>query len=357
MAKKSNSATPRRKRSSTPLYDFPGLFDYMDIDLGAGDVNESREPEIPEQHVSQAAEKQNLTIDKSKLARMSSLRFISFGSGSSGNCSYIGYDAGEGRSTGVLIDAGINPDIVYQGLKDNKIDINSISGILLTHDHGDHVSYVYKMLRANKHMVVYTTMRTMKGLLRRHSISNRIKDYHKIIYIEHPFDAGKLNITAFRTSHDGTENVGYVIKSKDGGHTFVIATDTGIVTPEADRYLRDANYIVIESNYDLAMLQRGPYPEYLKARIIGERGHLENRQAADYIKSIVHPALSHIFLCHLSEENNTPEIALETMRSALLEKGLTIGDPANPLMTADTDIALTVLPRHEVSPQFILRHK
>lgn len=308
-------------------------------------------------HVSPSADRQNLSIDTTKLSRRSSLRFISFGSGSSGNCSYLGYDLGEGKSRGVLIDAGIEPDTVYASLRDNKIDLNTISGILLTHDHGDHVKYAYNILRANRHMVIYTTMRTMNGLLRRHNISRRIKDYHKIIYIEHPFTAGGMTITAFKTSHDGTENVGFAIETDDNEHNFVIATDTGVITPEADRYLRQANYIVIESNYDASMLRNGPYPEYLKARIQSERGHLDNREAARYIREIVRPQLSHIFLCHLSNENNTPELALENMRNALLEKGLRIGDPANPLMSADTDIALTVLPRREVTPQFILRHK
>lgn len=347
----------RRKRSTSPLNDLPGLFDHLDIDFAGSGMATPANPVQHEKHVSQVAEQQSLKIDASKLQRPSSLRYISFGSGSSGNCAYLGLDTGEGSSTGVLIDAGVEPRIVYDALRDNRIDIRSISGILLTHDHGDHVKFVYPMLRANRHMVVYTTMRTMTGLLRRHNISNRIKDYQKIIYIEHPFDAAKFSITAFRTSHDGTENVGYSITTHDGAHNFVIATDTGIVTQEADNYLRKANYIVIESNYDHHMLMDGPYPEFLKARIVGDRGHLDNKYTADYLKKIIHPGLSHIFLCHLSEENNTPDIALSTTRNALASLGLRIGDPANPLMTADTDLALAILPRREVTPQFILRHK
>lgn len=339
----------------------PGLFDYLDIDLADAGASTSDTPTPPRSgtpaHVAQTAESQDFNIDTAALTRRSSMRFISFGSGSSGNCAYLGFDTGEGRSTGILIDAGVEPTEIYNTLRDNKIDLASISGILLTHDHGDHVGYVYKILRSNKHMAVYTTMRTMEGLLRRHSISRRIKDYHHIIYIEHPFKAGGMNVTAFKTSHDGTENVGFCIESVDGAHRFVIATDTGIITPEADRYLRTANYIVIESNYDERMLANGPYPEYLKARIAGDRGHLENKVTAEYIRGIVHPGLSHVFLCHLSQENNTPEIAVETMRSALTAKGLRIGDPANPLMAADTDIALGILPRRQITPQFILRHK
>lgn len=351
-----NNGKPRRKRSTNPLDDLPGLFDYVDIDLGGAEVSGGNIA-TPDKHVSQAAERQGLEIEASQLRRPSSLRYISFGSGSSGNCAFLGLDTGEGSTSGILIDAGVEPDIVYEGLRDNRIDIRNISGILLTHDHGDHVKFVYPIVRANRHMVVYTTMRTMNGLLRRHNISNRVKEYQKIIYIEHPFDAARFKVTAFRTSHDGTENVGYSIATADGQHNFVIATDTGIVTAEADNYLRKANYVVIESNYDHRMLMNGPYPEFLKARIVGDRGHLDNIVTANYLKSIVHPGLSHIFLCHLSEENNTPEIALETTRNALLSLGLRIGDPSNPLMSADTDLALAVLPRRKVTPQFILRHK
>ena len=359
MSPKYNNGKPRRKRSVDPLSDLPGLFDHLDIDLSSNDAFSAAEiaAEQPRQHVSQTADLQSLNIDTTKLVRPSSLRFISFGSGSSGNCSYLGFDAGEGRSTGVLIDAGVEPDRVYEALSDNRIDLRSITGILLTHDHGDHVKYAYNIVRANKHMVIYTTMRTMTGILRRHSISSRIKDYQKIIYIEHPFDAGKFTVTAFKTSHDGTENVGFAIDSHDGQHKFVITTDTGFITPEADRYLRMANYIIIESNYDKDMLVRGPYPEYLKARIVGERGHMDNIDTARYLAEIVSPAVSHVFLCHLSEENNTPEIALRTTRDALVAKGLRIGDPANPLSFETTDLSLAVLPRNSVTPQYILRHK
>lgn len=356
MAKKLYNSTPRKKRSTTPLIDMPGLFDGIDIDVSR-DFKISETVAIHDRHVSQRADRQDFKLDSGSLTRPSSLRFISFGSGSSGNCSYLGFDRGEGRSTGVLIDAGIEPDIVYAALRDNKIELSSISGILLTHDHGDHVKYAYNILRNNRHMVLYTTMRTMSGILRRHSVSRRIKDYHKIIYKEFEFEAGGFKVTAFETSHDGTENVGFSINSADGQHRFVIATDTGKITDRADAYLRQANYIVIESNYDLVMLRSGSYPEYLKARILSDRGHLDNVGAASYISEILNPGLSHVFLCHLSEENNTPEKALETMRRALTDKGLRIGDPANPLMSSDTDIALAVLPRRTVSPQYILRHR
>ncbi len=353
MAKKI-TPTPRRRRSTAPLQDLPSLFDTLDIDMTrddiAGDVLRRH------RHVAQNTENQALEIDTTKLTRPSALRFISFGSGSSGNCAYIGIDRGQ-NSTGLLIDAGVDPEKVYKALRDNKIDIKSIAGILLTHDHSDHVKYAYTLLRANRHLALYATMRTMNGLLRRHSISRRIKDYHKAIYKEFTFEAGGFNVTAFETSHDGTDNCGYAISTPDEAHRFVVLTDTGYITDRADFYIGQANYLMLESNYDLGMLRRGTYPEYLKARIIGERGHLDNAVSAEYIRTKYHPGLSHIFLCHLSEDNNTPEVAIETMAKAITDRGLRVGDPANPLVAADTDVALAALPRFDASPLYILRHK
>lgn len=346
---------PRRRRNSAPLYDMPGLFDNIDVDITrhdiAGDIIANHE-----KHISRAAEKQNLEIDPDTLSRPTALRFISFGSGSSGNCAFVGCEDAEGKVCGLLIDAGVEPDTVYKGLKDNKIDIRNITGILLTHDHGDHVKYAYTILRANRHMVLYTTMRTMSGILRRHNISRRIKDYHKIIYKEFEFQAGVFNVTAFETSHDGTENVGFAINTPDGEHRFVVTTDTGFITDRADYYMRTANYMMLESNYDLRMLMHGPYPEYLKARIVGQRGHLDNTEAAAYVAKAYHPGLRYVFLCHLSEENNTPAIALATMTDALVAAGLKVGDPGNPLLAADINIAVGILPRHGTSQQYILRH-
>lgn len=350
MAKKL-SPLPRRRRPSAPLQDLPSLFDNIDIDMTRNDI--AGDIIRQNQHTAQAPGNQTLEIDPEKLVRKSALRFMSFGSGSSGNCAYIGIDRGP-HSSGLLIDAGVDPKIVYDALRDNKIDIDSIAGILLTHDHGDHVKYAYTILRAHKKMVLYATMRTMNGLLRRHNISRRIKDYHKAIYKEFPFEAAGLTVTAFDTSHDGTDNAGFAISTPDGEHNFVAVTDTGYITERADYYIQRANYLMLESNYDLDMLRHGTYAEYLKARIISERGHLDNAAAADYIRTKYHDGLSHIFLCHLSEDNNRPELAVETMRNALATRNLRIGDPANPL--ADVDVALAALPRFETSPLYILRH-
>jgi phosphoribosyl 1,2-cyclic phosphodiesterase len=112
---------------------------------------------------------------------------------------------------------------------------------------------------------------------------------------------------------------------------------------------------MLESNYDLQMLMNGRYPEHLKARIIGDHGHLDNTEAARYIKNIVSPTLQHLFLCHLSNDNNTPDIALSTMRRALEECGKIVGDGSGSAQALDADIQLAALPRYESSPLYVLR--
>lgn len=278
------------------------------------------------------------------------LRFISFGSGSSGNCSYIGTD-----HDGILIDAGVDPTRVAASLLRAGIDMSAVGGIILTHDHGDHVRYAYTILRRFRHMRLYCTPKTLNGLLRRHSISRRIKDYHQPVFKEFEFHLGSFTITPFEVSHDGSDNCGYMIQS--GRHNFVVATDMGVITERADHYMRQANHLMIEANYDLRMLMDGMYPEYLKARIVASQGHMDNVATAEYLARIASPSLQHVFLCHLSHDNNTPQKALEAVASALAGAGKKVGDFSGAVETRDADIQLMALPRFDSTGSIILRLK
>lgn len=278
------------------------------------------------------------------------LDFISFGSGSSGNCSYIG--SGKG---GILIDAGVKDTYVEETLTQHGISMRDVGGILLTHDHSDHVRYVYTLLRANKHMRLFCTNRVLTGILRRHSISKRIKEYHTPIFKEIPFRIFDFEITAFEVPHDGSDNMGFSVEF-DGRH-FVLATDLGAVTERARHYMSQANYLMIEANYDLQMLRTGRYPEYLKARIQTASGHLDNTDTAAFLKEIINPALEYIFLCHLSQDNNTPEKALAAVRAALTEAGVSIGDADGSAESRGRDVQLMALPRFEATRRFVFRPK
>lgn len=276
------------------------------------------------------------------------LAFISLGSGSSGNCSYIGT-----TQSGVLIDAGVDPQNVFDELRRNGISRDAVKGVVLTHDHQDHVRYVYKIVRDyNKQARIYCTMRLMNGMLRRHNISRRVKDYQVPIWLETPFKLCGMEFTAFETSHDGTDNMGFSIQM--GNQNFVLATDMGVITPRAEYYMEQAHYLMIESNYDRTMLDTGRYPEFLKARVRGPKGHLDNEVAAQFVAQHYHSGLKWLFLCHLSNDNNTPEQALRTMRSALEQRGLTVGDASNAPDQRTRDVQLYALPRYDASPFFIL---
>lgn len=271
------------------------------------------------------------------------LNFISFGSGSSGNCAYVG----DGEQ-GLLIDAGVDDGTVISELRRHGIRMESIKGILLTHDHSDHVRFVYKLIRKRTHIGLYCTPKTLNGMLRRHSISNRIKDYHRPIYKEHPFVVGNFTLTAFEVMHDGTDNAGFLITN--GSHNLVVATDLGCISERADFYMRKANYLMIEANYDEAMLAAGSYPEYLKGRIRSTTGHLDNVETARYLREIYTPSLRNIFLCHLSKDNNAPGIALREVEQALVAAGATVGDGSNTPYARMASVQLMALPRYESTP-------
>ena len=274
--------------------------------------------------------------------------YQSFGSGSSGNCCYVGTVNG-----GLLIDAGIREDTVEMLLRSNGVPMSRIRGILLTHDHNDHIKYVYKFLRNNKGISLFCTNRVMNGILRHNNVSRRIKDHHIPIFKEIPFKVSDFEVTAFETSHDGTDNMGFSLNYS--GRNFVLATDMGIVTTRARHYMGSANYLVMESNYDLQMLIEGRYPEHLKARIVTSTGHMENEETGKFLQSIYHAGLSHIFLCHLSAENNTPSKALAAVRSALEKKGLKIGNGDGSIEDRAADVSLVALPRKEPSRWFVFR--
>lgn len=284
-------------------------------------------------------------LSDADLAQPERLRYISFGSGSSGNCAYLGTP-----TCGILIDAGVDNNYVEAQLVTNSIDPDTIGGIILTHDHSDHIRYAYALLRRHRNMKLYATPKAFNGILRRHSMSRRIKDYHVPIYKEFPFTVGTLKVTAFETSHDGSDNAGFYIEG--AGTSFVVATDTGTITARADHYIRQASHLMIESNYDEHMLRTGRYPQHLKARIASTSGHMDNADTARYLASVITATpLQNIFLCHLSQDNNTPQLALTAVRTAL--------EAAGTMITTDTGrregyIRLHILPRLESSPMLVL---
>ena len=291
------------------------------------------------------------------------LCFMSFGSGSSGNCAYLGTPRG-----GILIDAGIKPppksnrkrkksaeDVLnlneaFAELEKNGVSRDMVKGILLTHAHQDHMRCLYPAVSQCK-CSVYCTMGVMSQMVQRCRISSRIQDHHVPIFKEIPFRILDMEITAFETSHD-VKSVGFSIEYE--GERFVVATDTGVITGRAADYMSRANYLMIECNYDLEMLKHGNYPQMLKDRVISEKGHLDNAVAAQFVAEHYHEGLHNVFLCHLSKDNNTEDIALSTMRDALEARGLTVGDGSNAASQCNRNVQIYALPRYNASSWFVL---
>ena len=253
----------------------------------------------------------------------------------------------------MLIDACVKTDEVVKMLSSNGISMNAVKALLLTHDHSDHVRYAYNLLRNHKHIRLFCTNRVLGGILRRHSISKRIKDYHHPIFKEIPFKICEFEITAFEVPHDGTDNMGFSLEFDN--RRFVLATDLGAVTDRARHYMSRANYLVIEANYDLQMLKFGRYPEYLKARIQTENGHMDNEATGAFLKEIINPDLRYIFLCHLSQDNNTPTKALKAVRDALESAGKVVGNAEETILDRKADVQLMALPRFDPSRWFVFR--
>ena len=243
------------------------------------------------------------------------MKFISFGSGSSGNCYYIASE-----TTAILIDAGISIRKIKRYFKDYGIKTSLIKAILITHDHADHIKAA-GCISNELFVPVYTTELIHAGMQRNYNAFKRVDvSFAKHIDVETKFEIGDLEILAFRLPHDSTENVGYCIKND--GRAIVVMTDIGAPTDDMKRFVGESNYVVVEANYDEVMLQNGNYPSHLKNRITCGTGHLSNKQTAAFLAENFHEGIERIWLCHLSEENNHPELARKTIETHLGSFGL-----------------------------------
>lgn len=246
------------------------------------------------------------------------LNFISFGSGSSGN-SYLLYT----ETDGLLIDAGIGSRNLKKRFKQFGLNVAMIKNILVTHDHADHIKAVGS-LALELGVNVYTTRKVHQGIQRNYCTSKKVPvDKQKDIEKGMTFDVGEFSVTPFAVPHDSLDCVGYMVEY--GSIAFCLMTDVGIVTEEMKRFITRANYLVIEANHDVEMLKSGTYPQNLKDRILSDKGHLSNASCAEAIINNMSEHLKHIWLCHLSEENNHPELARKTVEATLRSHGVIVG--------------------------------
>jgi len=246
------------------------------------------------------------------------LNFISFGSGSSGNCYYL-YTETES----LLIDAGIGIRTLKKYFRDYGLSLSDIQNVLITHDHADHVKSVGSLSR-DYGLPIYATHRVHVGIEKNYCVRCKVSPERlKLVEADNTFSLGEFLITPFHIPHDSFDNVGYRIVHNDV--VFCLMTDVGTVTDEIKPFIGNANYLVIEANHDVEMLSNGPYPQHLKSRILGNTGHLSNKDCATALAENATERLKHVWLCHLSEENNHPELARKTVEQVLRSYGIVPG--------------------------------
>lgn len=258
------------------------------------------------------------------------VRVISLYSGSGGNSTYI-----RAAGTSILIDAGKSARALCASLRRIGVEPEEISAIFITHEHSDHVSALEVLTK--KHPI---PIHMVRGCAE-HFCAKRELPISACICTHPPLfseQVGALTVTSFPTPHDSHASVGYRITFSDGegAHHIGFATDIGYVSEEIRAGLLGCEAVVLESNHDPDMLMKGPYPYDLKRRVASRRGHLSNRECADFAATLAANGTRGILLAHLSKENNIPDLALDETRSA-------VSDPRVSVLAADPDLPVELI--------------
>lgn len=265
------------------------------------------------------------------------MRLCSIASGSSGNCIYVGSDA-----THLLIDVGISGKRTEEGLKELDITGRDLDGILITHEHADHIGGVGVLARKYD-IPIYATAGTIKAMKETSGIGKLDINLFHEVEEDRKFIIKDLVIQPMHISHDAAQPVGYRIGY--GSKKIAVCTDLGVYNDYTVECLRGLDALLLEANHDVNMLQVGPYPYYLKQRILGDKGHLSNENSGRLLNRILHDDMKTILLGHLSKENNLPELAFESVRMEI-----NMGD--SPYKSGDFDIR--VAKRSEITEPVIL---
>lgn len=247
------------------------------------------------------------------------LHFCTLGSGSKGNSYLV-----KSEKNTLLVDAGLSARATVKHLTELGVSPCTLDGILITHEHSDHIGGV-NVLSKNYSVPVYANEKTMTQVLRK--CSNIEGKNVRIFNTGEDFFIGEMNICPFKTPHDSIDSCGFSIYCKHNKIT--VATDLGHMTKTVSEACKGSDLLVLESNHDINMLINGPYSPYLKQRVQGPKGHLSNDGCATTAAFLLDYGLKQLILAHLSEENNTPELAYTTVANALLQKGAEDGKDVN----------------------------
>lgn len=244
-----------------------------------------------------------------------SIYFCSLASGSKGNCHFIS----DGEDF-ILVDVGLNGKQVEKKLSEINIDPNRISGIIISHEHRDHVSGA-GVLSRRFDIPIYANRGTWEGMLP--IISKVDKNNIKIFNTDKTFKIGKFTVHPYSISHDARDPVGFSIENS--GVKVSITTDLGCINQVILEKVKGSNLVVLESNHDVNMLKVGKYPYFLKRRILSDEGHLSNEAAGNAILELLKQNVTSFLLAHLSRDNNFPELAYETVKNIMEENNIKVG--------------------------------
>lgn len=250
--------------------------------------------------------------------------FYNLCSSSSGNATFLG-----DREGGILFDAGVGIRNCKKLLEMAGLSYDSVRAIFLTHEHSDHVKGL-EPISARFHIPVYGSEGTLRALLD----SGRISGTQPIHVLDGRANVAGYEVIPFCTSHDSPGSLGYRIHTPDGVSA-AVCTDLGYISAEVMEGISGCDFVMLEANYDELMLKNGPYPYFLKQRIAGRKGHLSNLQCAETLAKLIPTGTKQICLAHLSEHNNLPEVAFQTVRDYLEDCGLHL----------NSDYRLDVLPK------------
>lgn len=226
-------------------------------------------------------------------------------SGSKGNCTLILCD-----NTNLIIDMGISYLTLKRSLEENHLSFEDFKGVLITHCHKDHIKGLASLIKKTN-LNVFIPEEMYESL-------KEYIPYPKCIFISDEFDINDVKIELIHTSHDAPSSVGFIINHNN--KSLVYVTDTGYINRKYLNKMVGKDAYIIESNHDEIMLMDGPYPRFLKERVISDRGHLSNKTTAKYLKKIIGNNTKNIILAHLSEKNNTEALAIKAMQDEELDK-------------------------------------
>lgn len=251
------------------------------------------------------------------------MRMCSIASGSSGNCIYVGSD-----NTHLLVDTGISKKRIEEGLKKLEIKGEDLDGILVTHEHSDHIQGLGVFSRKYE-IPIYATQGTIDGIWASSSLGKIPEGLLHPVVVDEAFTIGDITVDPFEISHDARQPSAY--RMECGDKAAAVATDLGMYNEYIVKKLQGLDAILLEANHDIHMLEVGGYPYPLKQRIMGDKGHLSNELSGMLLCDILHDDLKYIVLGHLSKENNYARLAYETVK---LE--VTLGE--NPYKGEDLDM-------------------